>query len=588
MYQHRKLLVPWLFVLPTALHAQDTAFRVAGPSPTSLTLEAVRVVGATSSTVPVLAGCEFLALRASGQAPVHAADPTRPQAVVLGPGVPALRLPDRDGTLVLHYRRAQTTFGFVALGAGGKAKVLLERTGLGPSKIVDPFDPIVGVSPDSDVIAVSAPEFKDIGGYTDAWLLALIGTSLAGGVDSVELTGPGDDEVDATSLTFFRNELWCVLEDELATAPADGSAMLVPVTLPPSGGTTNIEVSEEFLVSADGSTLVLLAGVDEALADLYVADASGIRNVTNAPSELTPPGWIPEETAGPYLAVSDDGSVVAFLRELAGEDEVFLQPTAPGSTPVQVTGDAVFDTSIDSPAGLLGDGLLRFRFFADSGNQNADLYQAELLPGNLLGTKNLTQTSGVATPIYPNAATLDVETSVSMTGGRSIVDDRTASFAGYDLWHVDEAGNGALFAAGLGAPPVWTSGLPWRFVGRLEYPTFDAIVEVDAGAAPKLLLAPPPGVRFDDVRAGRGGRVVHFVADVGGLDFVGSIHRDTGALTLAPGAPYSGAAGIAFSDKGRLLFSAAAGGNTTTYAVAADGSFVAAVGVPAAVAGWLD
>src|SRR5690606_28602302 len=141
--------------------------------------------------------------------------------------------------------------------------------------------------------------------------------------------------------------------------------------------------------------------------DLYVAGAAGIRNVTQAPSEVTPPGWLPEESAGPFLAVSDDGSVVAFLREIAGQDEVFLQATTAGSAPVHVTGDALFDTSIDSPSGLLGGGLARFRFFMDSGNQNADLYQAELLPGIGLKTENLTQTSGVSTPVYPNAATID-------------------------------------------------------------------------------------------------------------------------------------------------------------------------------------
>ncbi|MFG0318142.1 MAG: TolB family protein [Planctomycetota bacterium JB042] len=587
MSLHAKILPVVLLLAPsTDGSAQDAAYRVSGPSLANLTLESVRLVGPSTTEVPALVGCQFLPLIPSGHAAVHAADPTRPQPVTVGPGVPALRLPDRPGTLIVHYRRSGSTFGFAALLGDGRVRVLLERPGLGPGQTIDPFEPIVGVSPDATRIAVSAPEFDDVG-YTDAWLLAVRGT-LAGGVVARELTGPGDDEVDGISFTFFQGELWCVFEDRLANCPDDGSAGLQVVAIPPSGGSTALETSEELLVSADGSTLVFLAGIDEALADLYVVDAAGIRNVTGAPSELTPPGWIPEEELGPYLGVSADGSVVAFLREIAGEDEVFLQATAPGSTPVQVTGDAIFDTSIDNPSGLLGDGLARFRFFADSGNQNADLYQAELLPGGGLATKNLTQTSGVSAPVYPNAATIDIETSVEMTTGRSVVDDRTGVGGGFDLHHVDGAGAGGLVLAGLTAPPVWSSGRTGRYVGRVELPAFDLVVEVDGGAAPRAVIAPPPGVRFDEVRAGTGGRVIHFVADVGGLDFVGSIHRDTGALALAPGGPYANAAGVGFSEQGRILFSAAGAGGTTTYAVAADGSFTAPVGAPSPIAGWLD
>ena len=85
-----------LAAAPTVGAAQDAAVRVSGPSPTDLTLESVRLVGPSATVLPVLSGCELLPLVASGQAPLHAADPTRPQAAVVGPGVPALRLPDRS------------------------------------------------------------------------------------------------------------------------------------------------------------------------------------------------------------------------------------------------------------------------------------------------------------------------------------------------------------------------------------------------------------------------------------------------------------------------------------------------------------
>ncbi len=569
---HRSIAAPVaeasVFVRGTSTSALDlgTAIHGAGPSQVDV----------------ILAGVELLSILPSGFTTLLSVDPSRPRRFEVFPGVFGIELP-QTRSRVVHYRRAGgTIFGFVAVTTAGDARVLIERSGVGPGGTADPFDVIIGVAPDGTRIAVAAPPPDSGPGGGDAFLLSIEPGALFGGQSSFELTGSAIVETCGASLTFHGPFLYANVDDALQRAPADGSGPLANVVLPPSGGLTPIEASEELLVSKDGSTLVLLAGVDEKNADLYVADLSGaIKNLTNNPGEIEPPGYLPEEVGGPYLGISADGSMIGYLREIQNENELFLLETAPGSMPKHVTDNAIFSESIDTPSGLFGSGALRMRFFADSGNQNADLYEAEILPTGALDVKNLTATSGAPAPFFPNAATLDVTASWNVSTDRWIADDAAQ---GFDLWRADQNGNAAPFATALSQVPAWSqAGDAW--MTRLVEPGRTRLVRVETSQAPQVVVDLPAGIVLGDPALDASGEVVALRATVNGLDFVAAIDFASGAQTIGWGI-FKDAGGFSFTPQGRVLFHSQDGGTTTLHELRVPSGKVKDV-ITAPVAAWL-
>ena len=569
----------------------ERAVRASGPSPSNLTLVAQLLSDPPTGDV-LLSGVEFLPMHVAGTTMVNRNDPNRPHLVSDVPDTSVIELPGPERVRLLHYRRSSgTMFGFLRLDNRGGMQLLVERLGLTASNTFDPFDTVIGVS-EQGCIVISAPTFSGgVGGYGDCWLFPV--TPLAPGIGpAVELTGPGQQDVAGCSLTFKGDWLYAVEEDTLARAPLDGSANLVQVTLPPSGGFPNPMVRDEMVLSADGSTLVLLAGVDEDNLDLYVIDASGTpRNLSNAPDTIQPPGYLPQEPKGPMLTLNEDGSLVAYVVEFPQGGELFLRSTAAvPSAPEHVTPDAIFDQSIDNVSGIFGSGFA-FGFFADSGLDNADLYQATLGAGGGLSVINLTQTSGSSGPFYPNAAQIKVAASWQVNGLRMVVDDRVSEGAGYEFWITNDASS-VLHVPGLSESPSTVSagaGPNGTWLTTLRTSAATGLVYLDgASGLLGLPLFLPSTFRIEEVVARAAGNLAALsVRAPSGLEYLVLLDLLGGRLRLAGNLPYQDVANLIFTDEDQLLHVSGSGTGFTPHFVDLDHSVTVTVGPEEAVSCWL-
>ena len=565
------------------------AFRVAGQADSSLRLVAERLSTPPSSSV-TLDGLELLPIEVSGATRLHRFAAGRPRSVILDAGLTAIEWPGPGRVRLLHYRRAGgTIFGFIRLASGGRATVLMERAGIDAGNQTDPFDTVVGASSTGSIV-LSAPTFSHgVGGYGECWLFPAT-ENPPGLWTGVELTGPALLDVAGVSLTFKDEWLYAVMEDRLVRAPADGSALFATVPLPPSGGMANPLVIDELALSADGSTLAVLAGVDEDFVDLYIIDAAGTpTNLTNAPAKIEPPGYLPLETAGPFLALNEDGSWVAYVDEVPLQGgELYMQATAVPGAAEHVTSDPFFDHSIDNVSGIFGSGR-SFLFFADSGLNNADLYLSTAQVGGGLLRENLTRTSASAGPFFPNAGQINVAAAWQLGEQRVIVDDRTALGAGYEFTAVTSAGS-PLVAVGLDRlPAVSRSLLGDTWIASLHSPAASALLCFDGtSASPGLPLLLPGSAVLDEISLNSSGSVAALVVStVPGQSRVVTLDLATSAVALVGGGWFSSARNLLFSGNRDLLFSAGAPAGTTSYVANLPTGALGVAGPAEPVSFWL-
>ena len=536
----------------TAPVPHPIGFRLSGPAG-SQSLTTIDLANGVESA-PLLTGIELLAVDPGGRS-IHDDVGVNGGRVVRIGDAQIVELPGPGAVRVVHYRRSNPNrFGFFSISGGGDFRLLVERVGVGPGATLNAFDAVVATSPDGETIAVSAADYSGgIDGHGDMWLLKAAGEPFPGGGFSRELTGLGEQEVPGSSLVFFAGRLYATLEDRLAWAPVDGSAGFTVVPVP---GLVGGEVVEEFAVSADGTTLAFLAGPDEDTVDLFLLrNDLTIQRITQNPGEIQPPGYLPLDDTGPHLTLTDDGGMVAYDREIQGGHELYLQLTAPGSAPVHVTPNHLFEESIDNVSGVLTGSGLAMTFFADSGLDNADLYRATLQPGGGgVVLENLSQTSGAQTPFFPNLGKIAVSAGRTAGDARFVVDQNTAS--DYELWFA--GGGSVLVAPGLiEAPLLASEPVTGDLVVTASAGTSGTIVSWSAGAPPSPLLALPAGAEVKELAVARGGKRVAVIADLTGASFVFSLDLATGAVAdVAAGASFQGARDLAIGPAGHLLFTA--------------------------------
>lgn len=571
----------------------ETAVIATGASTTQVTVSAVTLGTKNPTPTPLLSGLTLLPMDLAQRSTLERLGPKFARVVDVGAGITALELPGAAAVRVFHYRRTGTPkFGFFSITSGGTVRVLIEATGVGGSSSLDPFDSIVAAAPDGKTIAIAARKYNQgIDGLGDCWLVRADGPLFPNGTAAVELTGATDVDVGPHSMTFKGAWLYASFGDALVRAPADGSGAFAVVPIPASGTTAQPELVDEFVVSGDGSTLAFLAGKDEQNVDLYVVDANGtVTNLTNAPAAIQPPMYLPEETGGPLLALSDDGSLIALDRELANGHEFYVRATQPGAVELHVTSDANFEHSIDTVSGVLF-GTARARFFARAGNVAADLYQVDL--GTPVPTlTNVSQTSGVSVPFFPNAGQINATTTWALGTEQMFVNDQVATGGALDLWRVDGAGVANVVAAGLTTKPRVTppAGVSSHFLVRADAPTQTSLwFSMPTPGLFKPVLTLPPSMPLAAVAVNRAGTRVGVAAEFPvGVRWVALVHPLTQQTTLVGGSSIAGAHDLTFSMHGRLLFTATgtSGGEQLVTADAMTGA-TTNVGAPTAFALWL-
>jgi len=273
-----------------------------------------------------------------------------------------------------------------------------------------------------------------------------------------------------------------------------------------------------------------------------------------------------ENPFGPWLALSDDGCLVAYRGTVINK-ELFIREIATLTPATQVTDDPNFVDTMDN-VGILGfvlQGVLTF--FAgelDVGPTpgalgSADMYKASVGAGGSIALTNLSQTSGVGhTPFQPGDLEL-IDAVIDPRGERLllVIDP---DFGDAELVSLPTDGSGGMTSLlpGLLVPPtIAGAGESLLITSKREF-GFDTtdihlLRPVGAPVELQLLAAAPAGVILDRFAQDRLGLRAAFVASVvPGVELPVTVDLASGLLLPAWLPPKAITATLAFTPAGRL------------------------------------
>jgi len=367
---------------------------------------------APATTVAGLAGVRLLPIDASGRSALTQLLPDQPSlrddVAGLAPGLGGrIALPAEQGSLY-RFRRDESggaaTFGLFLVGPSGAPAIVLELPGAGPAGDADPLLPRIGVDATGSA--------------------ALVGTTVAAGGDLFEL-----DLAAGTSTNRTSNLAPLTLDDAggrllVGWGTAVAQEGLVRFARTPGALAEMVAVPNVaapafwdggIAVSADSSTAATVAGAGPTATHVICYGPSGDGHALDTvPAELKGAGFFPDSTAGPYLALSTDGSTAAYVdvRVAPGGEkkrEAWMTPTAPqpGDAPQQITADGKFIDTLDE-TGLIGfvSGDTMVLGVGELGDPDipgstsidgVDVYRVTLNAGGTTTITNLSLTSGDTT-----------------------------------------------------------------------------------------------------------------------------------------------------------------------------------------------
>ena len=421
---------PLLLLLLTVPFAGSTVAQVSVFEPTTGDLGNVRILdetGQNPDALPApLQGIEILPIDFVGRTNFHILDPTRPRRFDDVPGAGRLRLPGGGGSLY-QYRRPDLqggldAYGFFLVGSDGRARPVFELAAA-PSNS-SPFLERIAVPPGGDAFLVAtSPEAEG-----DLYEVELE-------TGSATLRTASIPPLDFRSYGLALMEGWGVGLSETGplrfarTPGAQGEFVTFPITRiararSPFGPRTPV-ISDggppawfgaDVVTCADQSTVAIVAGDQPALAYVWTFQVTGEAvRASTVPQHISGAGFLPDTLVGPTLAISTDGSRVAYRVQEPVSREAFVRQLEPtGTMPViQVTADANFtDTLNDSGviSFMSADDAIILVGETDSNDplqiDRADIYRVAGI-GGAITLANLTQTSGETTAPFLEAGDLD-------------------------------------------------------------------------------------------------------------------------------------------------------------------------------------
>jgi len=385
---HHALRVIGLLIGAGTLQAQATLFQPAGVGGDVL------VLGPGFDTRPAeLQGIELLSLECVGCTRLDELSPDACRRLTDVPGAARLLLPRERGSLY-RYRRstvAGMAYGFFLVDRGGAAFPLFELSGTGPSGSEDPLTRRVAVARDGrSFLVASSP-------------------AAGGDLYEVELTrhGSTNRSEDVPPLDFLRNGLALLADFGVAVTSTGvfrferapfAQVEALPLPVPRSW------FGSDVVASADQSTVAFFAGTGADRALFFTLKRTG--PVLQASERAMPArgaGFLPEAQGGPWMALSGDGSFLAWCSD----EELFVHETGPAAraADTHLSGDATLESTLNDT------GVLAF-FDADSllfgagregseGVERADLFRIDLTRGSgSFAVTNLTGTSGQTRPPF--------------------------------------------------------------------------------------------------------------------------------------------------------------------------------------------
>lgn len=338
------------------------------------------------------------------------------------PGAARALLARGEGSLY-HFRRVEaaggSAFGFFVVGADGRPRVVAVASGVGAAGDEDPWLARVAVAPDG------------------RRMLAATTTSAGGDLWEVDLVLGSARSLTAASapLAFVPESL--VLNATLGAAAtarglwrfAPGSAQDAERVLFP--GAQPAWLAGELVLALDGPHGVAVAGDGPASAHVWAFDASGpTRRASLNAEAISRAGYLPDFPHGPFFAISDDGSRVAWRSEGVVSREAFLAAPLTPAQPVQVTADALFVDTLDE-IGQFQFVPFTTRLLAsvgkrtlDTGIENLDVYSVDLSAAGGVTLVNLSTSSGDTTAPFQASSLKPEDFFLDPAGKRVIVLDR--------------------------------------------------------------------------------------------------------------------------------------------------------------------
>lgn len=340
-----------------------------------------------------LQGIELLSLECIGRTRLDELSPDASRRMTDVPAGARLSLPRERGSLYRYRRRdsAGAAYGFFLVERGGAAFPLFELRGTGPSGSDDPLARRVAVARDaSSFLVASSPE-------------------AGGDLYEVELVRHGvvNRTEDQPPFDFQRNGL-ALLEDFGVALTTSGVfrfdrvpfAQVEAVTL----STPRTWFGADVVASADQSTAAFFAGSGSDRALVYTVTRGGqALQASERAMPIRGAGFLPESQGGPWLALSTDGSFVAWCAD----EEAYVHETGPAARPtdVHLSGNATLESTLNDTGVLsfFDTGSLLFAAGREGseGAEKADLFRIDLTRGSgSFAITNLTRTSGQTSPPF--------------------------------------------------------------------------------------------------------------------------------------------------------------------------------------------
>lgn len=366
------------------------------------------ITGSLISSPSELADIEFQELDFVGRTIMLELLPDRPRYEELPGGASRLLLPADRGALYLYRRStgAGSVYGFMTIRPNGEARSVLERRGIGPQSL-NPFMPKVAVAPDgrSVLLATTLAAGGDL--FEVSLLNGMVIPRTPAGVDlqfrpnGLALAGDWGIAISTRGvLRFDRNDL-------------SDTSSLVPFTPGPKPRF----YGKDIVLSKNTEWAVMTAGASQSELHVYAFDStSAAVRVTQVPSRISRAGFLPETRNGPYMAVSDDGSLAAWrVDELTPEGttsgELFLGrvPMAVPAVQDQLSADGRFLDTLDEVGQVFffDPGVLTFAVgerepgIDGLGMTDIDLFTARMPVGqDTPDVVNLTVSNGQVLPPY--------------------------------------------------------------------------------------------------------------------------------------------------------------------------------------------
>jgi hypothetical protein len=548
-------------------------------------VEVVDVATGETLDAPVeLSGITLLALDFNGRTELDRLLPDRAKLRTDVPGASRVELPSGAGSLY-HFSRPRATgglsFGLFVIDAAGDARVVLELDGTGALGDQPPIVARVALAPSGTG--------------------ALVATTLAAGGDLYEIdlaTGavqPRTASLPRMAFTLAGTHLaasWGVAATDTSILRFDRASQsdAEPLTF---AGTPPAWFSGEIALSSNGLHAVTTAGDADGVEHVFAFGPSGDAvQVTAQPAAISGAGFEPEAAHGPFLAISDDGSLAAWRTEGASAEAFLARVPQPAPQPaVHLTSDQLYLDTLDeigqfffrpvTHALVLAVGETAL---APSGIENLDYYSAALPASGGPSIANLTQTNGIAQPPFLVPSTLKPAHVMRVPGSDEVVFFNERSGGTGDLVAMGPAQVGARvlvpevksvdFLEGAG-------GAIFAGVRRAIANDPRELWRVDASlTAPPGPLVARSGASVLARAAARADGAFAMVERGANADYIWRFDPASAQLVLFSGRPLRYGPALDFVASGELAFGVGAGGLQTLYAIWPFGAPVRRLPVP--------